>query len=122
MTAGTAFGTARSLGMREIIGYTMIEPDGSVRVKVPANVAFGIEVLDKNGMRLGARHDNWLQVKAGDTLKCDGCHAVTTGVTPLQHGRANAQASSINPGAPYDGYVYTNTQVPSHLAQSWCNQ
>ena len=113
---GAAFGRSRALGMREIIGYTMIEPDGSVRVKVPANVSFGIEVLDKNGMRLSARHDSWLQVKAGDVLICDGCHAVTTGVTPLPHGRQSAQASSINPGAPYDGYVLPNTQVPGTMS------
>ena len=33
--------------MREIIGYVPIQPDGSVRVKVPANVALAISVLDK---------------------------------------------------------------------------
>lgn len=114
-----AFGVDRSLGMREIIGYTMIEPDGSVRVKVPANVAFGIEVLDKFGRRIGARHDNWLQVRAGDTLKCDGCHEVTNGVTPLPHGRKNAQANSINAGITMDGYVFTNTRIPGTTDSSY---
>ena len=40
-----------------------VEPDGSVRVKVPANVRFAITVLDANGRRIGPRHDNWLQVQ-----------------------------------------------------------
>ena len=35
----TAFGPNIQQGMREVIGYAPIEPDGSVRVKVPANVA-----------------------------------------------------------------------------------
>ena len=44
--------------MKEIIGYTTIEPDGSVRVKVPANIPFILGVLDGNGRRLGTRHKN----------------------------------------------------------------
>ena len=39
--------------MREILGYVPIEPDGSVRVKVPADVAFALTVLDVNGRRIG---------------------------------------------------------------------
>ena len=38
--------------MREILGYVPIEPDGSVRVKVPANVAFRIAILDANARRI----------------------------------------------------------------------
>ena len=38
--------------MREILGYVPIEADGSVRVKVPANVAFQISVLDANARRI----------------------------------------------------------------------
>ena len=32
--------------MREIVAYAPVEPDGSVRMKVPANIAFQISVLD----------------------------------------------------------------------------
>ena len=64
--------------MRDILGYAPIEPDGSVKVKVPANVAVRISVLDANGRRLAgvsaAVHTNWLQVHAGETLQCNGCH------------------------------------------------
>ena len=37
---------------RRSIGYAPIEPDGSVRVKVPANVALALSVLDANGRRI----------------------------------------------------------------------
>ena len=72
--ASSAFGVSAAYGMREILGYAPIEPDGSVRVKVPANVAFAITVLDANGRRIGPRHHNWLQVRPGEELSCNGCH------------------------------------------------
>jgi len=99
--AREAFGPNRQLGMKEILGYAPIEPDGSVMVKVPANVAFNIEVLDENGARISQRHDNWMQVRAGETIECNGCHVPPTqnGPTPLPHGRANAQATAVNQGA-----------------------
>lgn len=94
-----AFGPRRNLGMREILGYAPIEPDGSVMVKVPANVPFTIEVLDAAGRRIGARHRNWLQVPPGETLECNGCHQhPTDGTPPLPHGRRGAGPASINPG------------------------
>ena len=61
----SAFGVTARFGMREILGYAPVEPDGSVRVKVPANVPFAISVLDVDGRRISQRHENWLQVRAG---------------------------------------------------------
>jgi len=116
--ANTAFGRNRNLGMREIMGYTRIEPDGSVRVKVPSNVAFSIEVLDRFARRIGPRHDSWLQVKPGDTLSCSGCHTHPTGANaalPLPHGRDNAMFASINAGAAGDGYLFPNTEMPGSM-------
>lgn len=116
--SNNAFGPRRNLGMREILGYTMIEPDGSVRVKVPANVAFGIEVLDNDGRRISRRHDNWLQVQAGETLKCNGCHQIPGGQNPplpQPHGRRDAVAASVNTGMPAvssGGYEIPNSEIP----------
>ncbi len=109
--AGAAFGPSRQQGMREIIGYVPVEPDGSVKAKVPANVPLAISVVDKQGRRIGPRHENWLQVVPGETLECNGCHTHTTSnnAPPLPHGRSDAIAPSINAGAPSDGYVFPNT-------------
>jgi len=108
-----AFGRGgRRLGMKEIIGYSPIQPDGSVVVKVPANIAFYFDILDKDARRIGPRHENWLQVNAGDTLTCSGCHEHQGGndaPLPLPHGRKDAEAASIYAGAPSDGYTYPNT-------------
>jgi Hydrazine synthase alpha subunit middle domain/WD40-like Beta Propeller Repeat len=101
----SAFGVTRAFGMREILGYAPVEPDGSVRIKVPADVAFAISVLDANGRRIGGRHDNWLQLRAGQELKCNGCHVATRADS---HGRDNLFAAA-NTGAPGTGVPFPNT-------------
>ncbi|HEY5807236.1 MAG TPA: hypothetical protein VIT67_04685, partial [Povalibacter sp.] len=110
----TAFGTiGRRFGMRDILGYAPIEPDGSVKVKVPANVAFAISVLDANGRRLGgalgARHSSWMQVMPGETLQCNGCHAVDA-TAPSPHGRKGI-TNSVNAGATSTGGAFPGTNV-----------
>ncbi|MGI9320383.1 MAG: hypothetical protein ACR2O5_03135 [Thiogranum sp.] len=104
---GADFGVSTQQGMREIIGYAPIEPDGSVRLKVPANISFTISVLDENGKRISARHQNWLQLRPGEIMNCGGCHdpANTT-----SHGRFDA-FNILNTGAPFDGYIFPNTET-----------
>ena len=93
---GFAFGVSRGNGFREIVGYVPIEPDGSVSVTVPAGRAFNFSILDANARRIGARHDYWLQVAAGEVLRCTGCH---DGGSELPHGRLDSQPTTSNPGA-----------------------
>jgi Tol biopolymer transport system component len=110
---GTAFGPNRALGMRDILGYAPIEPDGSVKVKVPANVPLGISVLDASGRRLpgviGSRHSNWLQVKPGEELECSGCHNGAA-TPPFAHGRSGL-FTSANAGASSTGSAFPNTNA-----------
>jgi len=102
--ANTDFGRSNNQLMREIIGYTPIQPDGSVKVKVPANTPFAISVLDENGQRINGRHRQWITLKPGEVLQCNGCH---TANSEQPHGRIDAQAASINTGA-LGGTAYTN--------------
>ncbi|MDZ7645070.1 MAG: hypothetical protein U5K76_13155 [Woeseiaceae bacterium] len=102
----TAFGRSAQQGMKEIVGYAPIEPDGSVMVKVPANVAFAVSVLDEDGHRITARHQNWMQVRPGQLLECNGCHVAQSGVS---HGRRDAFASAWT-GAQVAGVPYPNTR------------
>lgn len=104
---GTAFGRSQAQLMREVLGYAPVEPDGSVAVKVPANVAFWLDVLDGNGRRAFPRHQNWLQLMPGEELVCNGCH---TSLSEVPHGRLAAEAPSSNPGAPLDGSPFPNTE------------
>lgn len=102
----TAFGRSAQQGMREILAYAMIEPDGSVMTKVPANVPFAVSVLDENGRRITPRHQNWLQVLPGDTLSCNGCHDPASG---LSHGRQEsfdpAYAGATTTAQPFPNTV-----------------
>jgi hypothetical protein len=87
--------------MREIMGYAPVEPDGSVLIQVPADVAFEINVVDVNGRRLPGfpEHSDWLQVRAGEVLKCNGCHTPATTAKPYSHGRDGLFAAAYAGGA-----------------------
>ncbi len=105
---GTAFGASNY--MREILGYAPIQPDGSVIVQVPAQVAFEVSVLDANGQRISPVHDAWLQVQPGETVNCTGCHTPASmqrplaGMTAVSHGRQGVFTSVYaggNVGIPF---------------------
>ncbi len=104
---GTAFGPNAGQRMREILGYAPIEPDGSVKIKVPADVAFTLDVVDAQGKRIGQRHQYWLQLRAGEERECTGCHAANS---TLPHGRAEAAPPSAYPGATNFGLPFPNTE------------
>ena len=108
----TAFGAAGGLGMREILAYAPIEPDGSVQIKLPAGVPFAVGVVDRDGRRLTPRHLNWMQLRAGEVLTCNGCHVpagAQAGAPPaISHGRRDLFAA-MNPGAPTTGQSFPNT-------------
>jgi hypothetical protein len=100
----SAFGPA-GMGMREILGYAPIQPDGSVQIQVPANVPFTIDIVDVNTKRITAQHTSWLQLLPGETKTCNGCH---TTVNNTSHGRAGL-TTAVNPGAPATGSPFPNT-------------
>jgi hypothetical protein len=102
----SAFGPA-GMGMREILGYAPIQPDGSVSIQVPANVPFIIDVVDQNAKRVTAlgRHTSWLQLLPGETKSCNGCHST---VNKTSHGR-DGLTTAVNQGAPIAGQPFPNT-------------
>ncbi|MGI9248008.1 MAG: hypothetical protein ACR2QI_03275, partial [Woeseiaceae bacterium] len=103
----TAFGITTAFGMKEIVGYAPIEPDGSVVVKVPANAALMISVVDENAMVITQRHANWIALGEGQELKCNGCHDANSG---LSHGRYDAFDSAYA-GAPAGPVTFPNTDA-----------
>lgn len=122
-----AFGVSSAFSFREIAGYVPIEPDGSVTVVVNAGRPFSFSVLDVDGRRIGPDHNYWLQVAAGETLHCTGCHSDSS-TSP--HGRIDAQLQSSNPGAialasGTSGYPGTNSEdlfaieLGKTMAQTW---
>ncbi len=119
---GTAFGRSSGQQMREILGYVPIEPDGSVKALVPADVPIAISVVDAEGRRIGGRHRNWLQFRPGEEAECLGCHEASS---ELPHGRFAAQAPSANPGAPTTSLPFPNTRpalfadMGESMAETW---
>jgi hypothetical protein len=108
------FGRSRNQLFREIVGYTPIQPDGSVQVTVPAGVPFAVSIVNAQGKRISARHNNWLQVVPGEQKTCVGCHASNS---TAPHGRIDAQPNSVNSGALNTGVPFPNTN-PSLFADS----
>ena len=102
----SAFGPA-GMGMREILGYAPIQPDGSVQIQVPANVPFTIDILDSKARRITAQHTNWLQLLPGETKSCNGCHTVNP-TDPKSHGRSGLTLP-VNQGALTTGDPFPST-------------
>ena len=68
--------------------------------------ALAITVLDPNGRRIGPRHDNWLQVRAGPGTEVQRLpFAVGSGIS---HGR-DEPLRRANAGAPAHGVPFPNT-------------
>jgi hypothetical protein len=88
--------------MRQLLGYVPIEPDGSVRVMVPANVAFQITVLDANARALPdfPHHTSWLSVQPGEVLSCNGCHTPQAAQSDCQQQGPNGSIDCPTPAAP----------------------
>ncbi len=99
--ANAAFGVTGY--MREILGYAPVEPDGSVKIKVPANVAFQFSITDVNGRRISpVPHRTGCSCAR---VKCASAMAVIN----LQHRRTPSRTDAavcttpVNPGAPQTG-------------------
>jgi hypothetical protein len=108
--SNAAFGASNF--MIEILGYAPIEPDGSVRIEVPGNVAFRMSVLDANARRITPVQGVWLQVKPGEVVNCNGCHLPQGNAqNPKSHGRqgvfASAWAGAAVSGAPFPHTIAT---------------
>ena len=108
----SAFGPA-GMGMREILGYAPVQPDGSVQIQVPANVPFVIDVLDANARRITAQHTSWMQVMPGEIKSCNGCHTAGN-LTHPSHGRSGLTVA-VNKGAPTTGRA-----LPQYLQRALC--
>lgn len=120
-----AFGVTSSRFMMEIVGYSNIEPDGSVAARVPANTPLSFSIVDSNGRRIANRHNFWIQVAAGEVLHCTGCHDDNS---ELPHGRIDSRPASSNPGAislmsgaigfsNMDTAIYCGTEIGQTMAR-----
>lgn len=80
--------------MQHIVGHVEVEPDGSLAFEAPADVPFGISVLDRYGRALQT-HTSWLQGRPGEAVFCNGCHSPRKGTTSALNG-ANLTQNNQN--------------------------
>jgi hypothetical protein len=84
--------------MQRVLGYTEVEPDGSFKVRVPADTPVNIAVVDSNG-RAFTPHTSWIQVREGEIRTCNGCHSPRRGnainTAPITGAHPNTLATMI---------------------------
>ena len=81
---------------QQILGYAPVEPDGSFKLIVPADVPLGFVVVDAKGRGIQT-HLNWIQVRPGERRTCDGCHSPRRGAAINSGTVANAVPAAIMP-------------------------
>jgi hypothetical protein len=81
---------------QQIIGYAPIEPDGSFKLEVPADVPLALSVVDEQG-RAFQTHTNWIQVRPGERRTCDGCHSPRRGAALNAGSVVNTMPAALRP-------------------------
>jgi hypothetical protein len=100
--------------MQQIVGYGVVEPDGSIRAHVPADTAINITVLDANGRQF-IEHTHWIQAREGERRFCKGCHSPRLTTTTLTPGTAISQAETRAGGDP----TYSNLKGDISYTDYW---
>ncbi len=104
---GSAFGFSNF--MREIIGYVPVEPDGSVKTLIPADVALTVALTNAAGRRITGTTSTWFTARPGEEIESNDLN--------VSLNRLDDTNLSTNPGAPVNGYNFPNTQ-PLLIAQA----
>jgi hypothetical protein len=102
--------------MQQIVGYGLVEPDGSIRAHVPADAAINITVLDSNGRQF-TEHTHWIQAREGERRFCKGCHSSRlTTTNPIPGAAATMAETRASGDANYSNLAgnpsYTDYWTP----------
>ena len=94
--------------MQQIVGYGLVEPDGSIRAHVPADTAINITVLDGNGRQF-VEHTHWIQAREGERRFCKGCHSSRlTTTNPIPGAAASMAETRASGDASYSALAIPN--------------
>lgn len=81
---------------QQILGYAPIEPDGSFKLEVPADVPLALSIVNGEGRAIQT-HTNWIQVRPGERRTCDGCHSPRRGASLNSGAVVNTLPAGLNP-------------------------
>jgi len=104
--------------MQQIVGYGVIEPDGSLRTDVPADTPINITALDQYG-RAFTPHTNWIQALDGERRFCKGCHSsrlTTTSGTDLMNTPSPTGPIGLHPDPTNPAVDIAGTMAEAHTA------
>ena len=108
--------------MQQIVGYGVVEPDGSIRAHVPADTAINITVLDANGRQF-IEHTHWIQAREGERRFCKGCHSPRLTTTSLTPGSSATMAETRATGDATQGVTadptYSNLKGDPAYTDFW---
>jgi hypothetical protein len=95
----SGMGTRQVIGetdfeQQQILGYAPVEPDGSFKLQVPADIPLGLQIVDGQG-RAFQTHTNWIQVRPGERRTCDGCHSPRRGAALNSGAVVNALPAAL---------------------------
>ncbi len=68
-----SIGNESGWDVRRVIGTVPVNPDGSVRFKIPANTPIAIQPLDEHGGAMQQMR-SWFVGMPGEKVQCVGCH------------------------------------------------
>lgn len=86
-------GESTNFERKRILGIAPVQPDGSVSIRVPANIPLSFNTLDEFGRALVVKR-NWVTMRPGEQFeKCTGCH----GPRGQSSGNPNPLAKSLPP-------------------------
>ncbi len=80
---------------QQILGYAPVEPDGSFKLQVPADVPLALAIVDAQGRGIQT-HLNWIQVRPGERRTCDGCHSPRRGAALNSGAVVNTMPAGLN--------------------------
>jgi len=80
----------------QILGYAVVEPDGSFKINIPADTPVGFSIVDSQG-RAFQVHTNWIQARPGEKRTCDGCHSPRRGAAINTGTVVNTIPTSLTP-------------------------
>ena len=101
---------------QQILGYAPVEPDGSFKLLVPADMPLGLAILDAKGRAIQT-HLNWIQVRPGERRTCDGCHSPRRGASLNSGAIVNSVPAALDAGDGRRAPVGRDDGVDAHAAR-----
>lgn len=102
--------SANEFEKRALLGFAPVQPDGSFRIRVPANTPFSWATLDALDRGYVVKR-TWLYMRPGEEItKCAGCHQDRM-VNQTYNPNPNPLAATLPPtdlNIPPSGYRYIN--------------